>query len=655
MEAKKYKNLELNLGKGCNNRCVFCLSGKVENPMHHRLISLKDAKREVELYYRKGCRSLGFLGGEPTIYPDLIEIIRFAKEKGYERIALTTNGMLCADMRFCERLIDAGVNRFTVSIHSYDQKTEDMITRVLGNFKRKVRALKNLVLLQKKGLVPCGVAINGVISRYNYRTLDVFIAFFKRMGIRDIRLNFIRLEGLAEEDIKSGVSMKVFKPYIKRLVDANERIFKINLNFGEMPLCMYADLLCRAGGDVLLKKYVGEFFDLPTEVSLRNYERIHFTENSRSVVVDQVIEKRFNFQEEKRNTFKEKLPSCGQCAMNAACEGIWKNYLLAYKDQSAFKPIGQIEKQWEIEDNLPYHLLRVGLACNVACVFCNIPSESGLYPVSLSLRELKNMADKIFGKDPHPKISITGGEPTIRKDLPGIIRYLRGNGAKTIEIQTNAVLLADKNIVKALKRAGLDKAFVSLHSHIPRTHDLLIMKKGGFEQCVRGIKNLCDHNIEVILNPVINALTYRNMPEYIEFVRKYFPTVRCISLSVVQPNHRALKNKKIIPRYGVISPFIEKALDLADEYGIVVNNPNCGVPMCIGGWHKRPERCLDYNENNAREKDVQAGHPSQAQSKIKPASCRKCAMNEFCNGVWREYAELYPLTELVPIPHEKKK
>lgn len=654
MEAKNYKNLELNLGKGCNNRCVFCLSGKVENPMHHRLIPLNDAKREIERYYGKGCRSLGFLGGEPTIYPDLMEVIRFAKEKGYERIALTTNGRLCADMQFCERLIDAGVNRFTVSIHSHDQKTEDMITRVPGNFKKKVRALKNLVLLQKKGLIPYGVSINGVISRYNYKTLDTFIAFFKRMGIRDIRLNFIRLEGLAEEDIKSGVSMKVFKPYIKRLVDANERTFKINLNFGEMPLCMYADLLSRTRGDALLKKYAGEFFDLPTEVSLKDYERLRFSDNGKNVVVDRTIRKRFNFQEEKRNTFKEKLPSCGQCAMNAACEGIWKNYLLAYKDRSVFVPIVSTKKLQGSEDNFPYHLLRVGLACNVTCVFCNIPSESGLYPVSLSLRELKNMADKIFEKDPHPKISVTGGEPTIRKDLPHIIRHLKRNGARTIEIQTNAVLLADKTAVKALKRAGLDKAFVSLHSNIPRIHDLLIMKKGGFEKCVQGIKNLLDSNVEVILNPVVNALTYRNMPEYIEFVHKQFPAVHCISLSVIQPNHRALKNKKLIPRYGTISPFIEKALDLADECGIVVNNPNCGVPLCIGGWYKRPERCLDYNENITKKKNV-PGHPSQSQAKMKPPSCRKCAMDDVCNGVWREYAEIYSLTDLIPIRNEKKK
>lgn len=654
MDNKNLRNLELNLGKGCNNRCVFCMSGKVENTLHHLMLPVREAKKEIEKYYKKGCRSLGFLGGEPTIYPYLFDVVRYAKKIGYERISLTTNGRLCDDRAFCEKLIDAGVNRFSVSIHSHEEKTEDAITRVPGNFKRKIKGLKNLVALQKKELIPYGVSINAVISKYNYKNLDEFLSFFKGFGINDIRLNFIRLEGLAEEGIKSGISLRAFKPYIKKIVERNEQKCNINLTFGEMPLCMYSDLMSHGDANVI-RKYVGEFFDLSTEVSLKDYDRFRVAEYGKNMIVEQTVGKRFNFQEEKRSVLKEKLPLCGACAMNESCDGIWKNYLDTYRDRSIFKPIFRTKKQQEAAENLPYHLLRVGLACNVACVFCNIPVESGVYPAHLGFARIQKDADAIFKKDARPKISITGGEPTIRADLIDIVAYLKKRGARTIELQTNAVLLADADFVRRLKKAGLDKAFVSLHSHISRIHDLLIMKKGGFEQCMRGIKNLCDQGIEVILNPVVNALTYRNVPEYITFVHKHFPAVRCISLSVVQPNHRALKNKKIIPRYGVISPFIEKALDLADEYDIVVNNPNCGVPLCIGGWYKRPERCLDYNENLAQKKNARKGHPSQAQSKVKPASCGKCAMDAFCNGVWRDYAELYPLTDLIPIRDEKKK
>lgn len=649
MESKDYKNLELNLGKGCNNRCVFCLSGKIENPRHHTPIPLDDAKREIERYYDQGCRSLGFLGGEPTIYPHILEVISFAKDKGYKRIALTTNGRLCDDLNFCLKLIKSGVNRFNISIHSHDAKIEDKITRVPGNFKRKVKALKNLVALKKEGLIPYGVSINAVVNKNNYKNLPKFVIFFKDIGIRDIRFNFIRLEGLAKEDVRSSISLQSFKPFVKKLVDLNEKKFKINLNFGEMPLCIYSDLFKAKNSDYLVDKYVGEFLDLSTEVSLKDYERSYIKGKGKDIIIDQVKEKRFNFQDEKRNNFKKKLLSCKKCSVDSICEGIWKNYLAVYKNNEIFKPIIGVKKRSDIEDNLPYHLLRVGLACNVECVFCNIPAESGLYPVSLSLTEIIKKADEIFKKDSRPKISITGGEPTIRKDLVEIVKYLKKKGAKTIEVQTNAIMLADNTLVQRLKRAGISKAFVSFHSHLQKMHDLLILRKGGFEKCIQGIKNLVDNNVEVILNPVVNSLTYRSLPDYIDFVHKNFPKINCISLSVVQPNQRAMKNNKVIPRYGAISPFIEKALNLADRHNIVVNNPNCGLPFCIGGWHKRLDRCLDYNESLALKKNLKSTHPKQLNDKIKSESCRECELNEFCSGVWRGYAELHPLTDLKPI------
>ncbi|OGL42841.1 MAG: hypothetical protein A2042_04040 [Candidatus Schekmanbacteria bacterium GWA2_38_11] len=317
------------------------------------------------------------------------------------------------------------------------------------------------------------------------------------------------------------------------------------------------------------------------------------------------------------------------------------------------KKVDTVISKAEIENNLPYHLLRVGLTCNVNCVFCNIPMESNVYPARLGLNELKKEIDKISKKDPRPKISITGGEPTVRADLIKIIEYLKKRKTKIIELQTNAILLSDDNLVKKIKKAGLNKAFVSLHSHLPELHDLLIMQKGGFEKCVHGINNLLTHNIQVTLNPVVTSLTYKHLPGYIGFIHTNLPKISSISLSVVQPNGRAMIYKKIVPRYSLIGPYIKKALGLADKFNIVVNNPFCGLPLCIGEWHKRPNRCLEHNESIVNKDKLLSSRPKELSEKMKPRQCKYCQFNDSCNGVWYNYAKIYPISDLKPIRYDQ--
>ena len=105
------KGFELNIGRACNSRCVFCVSRQVSQE-EKVWLPLEKARDEVRLAFEQGCRALGFLGGEPTIYPHLEEVIRYGRELGYQRVALATNGLLLARAAVVEKLIDAGVTRF---------------------------------------------------------------------------------------------------------------------------------------------------------------------------------------------------------------------------------------------------------------------------------------------------------------------------------------------------------------------------------------------------------------------------------------------------------------------------------------------------------------------------------------------------------------
>ncbi len=72
---------------------------------------------------------------------------------------------------------------------------------------------------------------------------------------------------------------------------------------------------------------------------------------------------------------------------------------------------------------------------------------------------------------------ISGGEPTINKNLIKYVELAAKNGFKFIEIQTNARNFADKRYTKELVSAGANVFFVSIHGHNPSIHELITKKK----------------------------------------------------------------------------------------------------------------------------------------------------------------------------------
>ncbi|MBW2262673.1 MAG: radical SAM protein, partial [Deltaproteobacteria bacterium] len=112
------RNLELNLGKLCNNRCIFCLDGSAPRESR-KWVPARRAAGELERARQEGTTSLGLLGGEPTAHPEILEIVGMAKELGFQRIALTSNGLKLSNPGLSRALVEAGVTRFSLSVHAH--------------------------------------------------------------------------------------------------------------------------------------------------------------------------------------------------------------------------------------------------------------------------------------------------------------------------------------------------------------------------------------------------------------------------------------------------------------------------------------------------------------------------------------------------------
>ena len=164
------RNIELNVGKACNNRCVFCLDGLPKRE-DRSYMPLPEMKEEIDRWYAEGHRSLGFLGGEPTTCPWLPQAIEHAAGLGFTRIAIATNATKLRKDYYVDRLLDAGLTRVTVSSHGHTAKLEDRLTRVPGNFDKKQQALRLLVERREAGRLRDNVSVNIVLNGWNYRVL----------------------------------------------------------------------------------------------------------------------------------------------------------------------------------------------------------------------------------------------------------------------------------------------------------------------------------------------------------------------------------------------------------------------------------------------------------------------------------------------------
>jgi MoaA/NifB/PqqE/SkfB family radical SAM enzyme len=280
-------------------------------------------------------------------------------------------------------------------------------------------------------------------------------------------------------------------------------------------------------------------------------------------------------------------------------------------------------------------LLRLTMACNERCPFCNVPVEDYATPTP---REEATLAEiDAFVASGEQTLTISGGEPTLlRKRLLRVVREARARGVPFVELQTNAVLV-DAAYAKELAVAGLTSAFVSLLGINAEDHDALAGLDGAFPRCLAGIDAMLDAGIPVTLNPVIARRTQGRVAEYVRFVAERLPRVRSISLSAVQPHGRARKNTELLPDYDVLAASVRQARKVAASAGISLLNPYCGLPRCVG-WEDG-QGCVEANEAADGGWRQTPGIENRG-DKVHGAPCRRCALRPGCGGAWKAYWEV---------------
>lgn len=132
--------------------------------------------------------------------------------------------------------------------------------------------------------------------------------------------------------------------------------------------------------------------------------------------------------------------------------------------------------------------LSVGTICNFRCRQCDLWKIKADQKNYLEIKEVESILISLRKWLGPFRLTFTGAEPLLRKDIFKILRFAHSNNIYTI-ITTNGWLV-DKNIAKKLITSKVNVVCLSLDGFKAETHDFLRRKEGSHEQVIRALANL---------------------------------------------------------------------------------------------------------------------------------------------------------------------
>lgn len=298
-----------------------------------------------------------------------------------------------------------------------------------------------------------------------------------------------------------------------------------------------------------------------------------------------------------------------------------------------------------------YDIVRLESHCNLACIFCtaNTPDLKSMTKkqVEEALRFLKSNGQG--------RVAITGGEPTLYPEIFSVINSAKQLGLK-IQLQTNAVLLSDKDLATQFIEAGVEQFFVSLHSHNQECYKRITLRDKFFDvKC--GIRNLIKGGGNVVLNYVINKYNYNMLEGFICYAERELG-VKQFRLSLVNPNEYLHNDERVVPRLSEIHDELITALKYCHTHDLKVDVE--GVPFCYMGDYFKDNiewKRLNWPPHYHIEKDfiVEDCHRYNLQHyKAESNACSLCSLSFACGKVWKGYADIYGTSELYSDPQLQK-
>ncbi len=277
----------------------------------------------------------------------------------------------------------------------------------------------------------------------------------------------------------------------------------------------------------------------------------------------------------------------------------------------------------------------LGYDCNLACDYCTI--TPAMRARALDTREVV-AAMRRARKLGYDRVSFTGGEPTIRADLLGLVRAARRLGFEEIKLQSNGLLFAEPRNVARLVDAGVDRFHLSIHAHQPAAYEAIVRRPGTYRAMRAGLEALCHAGLDPVVDVILKEDTYRALPDAVDWVADR--GARRVDLWFVSLTDGNRDNLASMPRMTDTLGAIESAAERAEARGVTVRSLH--IPRCLLGG--RAGLAFDPAADRVRVVSPDAEF-ELSESRLTPQvhvpACEGCPDRGACRGLRRDYLERF--------------
>jgi len=157
----------------CNLRCKHCYA-TAGKPLSDELTT-EEARGVIDELDKEGVPIIAFSGGEPLVRSDILELAKYAADKGIY-VAIATNGTLITEKK-AKEMKNAGIQFVQISLDGKDAETHDSFRGISGAFEKTTEGIKNCV---KEGVF---VNIATTATHYNYKEIPEIIDLCEKIGV----------------------------------------------------------------------------------------------------------------------------------------------------------------------------------------------------------------------------------------------------------------------------------------------------------------------------------------------------------------------------------------------------------------------------------------------------------------------------------------